>query len=343
MVFAHTWLLWILLPLYVLWAGGWVFLRLLERQSKLRHHAALRFSTIKPLQKIRASRTLQLRRVVEGLRLVTIALLVLAMLRPQTGRKETQVNTEGVDIVLAIDTSGSMRALDLDADLPIPQRRTRLQVVKDVVEGFVQKRDNDQVGMVVFGGDAFTQCPLTLDHGIVSSFIDRVEVGMAGDMTAIGSGLAAAVNRLKKSHVKSKIIILLTDGRNNAGPLSPKKAAEVAKAFGIKIYTIGAGGRGQAPFVVDGVFGKQLLYDNVDIDEDTLREMASITGGAYFRAEDSKGLEGIYNQIDKLEKTEISMKSYMEYTERFASFVIPALGLLLFEVVLLGTRFRKIP
>lgn len=343
MVFAHGWLLWILLPLYLLWAGGWVALRFLERQSKLRHHAALRYSTIKPLQKLRASRTLQLRRVVEAVRLITIGLLVVAMLRPQTGRKETQVASDGVDIVLAIDTSGSMRALDLDADLPIPRRRTRLQVVKDVVESFIQKRDNDQVGMVVFGADAFTQCPLTLDHGIVSSFIERIEVGMAGDLTAIGSGLGAAVNRLKKSQVKSKVIILLTDGRNNAGPLSPKKAAEVAKAFNIKIYTIGAGGRGQAPFVVEGVFGKQLLYDNVDIDEDTLRDIAQVTGGAYFRAEDSKGLAEIYDQIDKLEKTEIKMKSYMEYTERFGWFVVPALGLLLLEVVLLGTRFRKIP
>ncbi|HET6343810.1 MAG TPA: VWA domain-containing protein [Myxococcota bacterium] len=343
MVFANPWLLWILVPLYALWAMGWAAQRWFERQRRLRAHAALRFSSIESLKRLAPSRSLLLRRGIETLRLLSVALLLAGLTRPQTGRKESRITTDGVDIMLAIDTSGSMQALDLDADQPIPRRRNRLAVVKKVVEGFIQKRDTDQVGMVVFGGDAYTQCPLTLDHGIVATFLDRIEPGMAGDMTAIGSGLGAAVNRLRKSHAKSKVIILLTDGRNNAGGLSPKKAAEVAHALGIKVYTIGAGGRGQAPFVVEGVFGKQLVYDNVDIDEDTLREIATLTGGAYFRAEDTAGLQKIYDQIDALEKTEIQMKSYMEYTERFSWFVIPALGLLLVEVVLLGTRFRKIP
>ena len=342
MAFADAWLLWFLVPLYGAWAAGWAALRFLRRR-RMQVSSALRYSTLKSLQRLRPSKTLVIRRAIESLRLVSVALLVVAMARPQTGRRETKIWSQGVDIMLAVDTSGSMQALDLDAELPIARRRTRLQAVKDVVETFVQKRDTDQIGMVVFGADAFTQCPLTLDHGIVTTFLERVKIGMAGDRTAIGSGLGAAINRLKKSAAKSKIIILLTDGSNNAGPLSPRKAAEVAHALGIKVYTIGAGGRGKAPFVVDSLFGKQVQYADVDIDEPTLQEIASITGGAYFRAEDSHALANIYDQIDKLEKSEIQMKSYMEYNERFSWFVLPALALLLFEVVALGTRFRKIP
>jgi Ca-activated chloride channel family protein len=242
-----------------------------------------------------------------GLRILTIALLVMAMSRPQTGRRHTQVSTEGIDIVLVLDTSGSMQALDLDADRPINQRRHRLDVAKTVVEEFVQKRQSDQIGLVVFGDEAFTQCPLTLDHGIVATFLEQVDIGMAGDATAIGSALGTAVKRLRDSQAKSKVIILLTDGRNNAGALSPKKAAEIAETFDIKIYAV------------------------------------ERTGGAYFRAEDTSALASIYTEIDELETTEITSNTYMEYNERFRFFVLPAVALLLFEVVLLGTRFRKLP
>ncbi len=318
-------------------------MHLWDRRRRVRVTAALRYSTLATLQRLRPSSTLRIRQAVQAMRVATLALLVLGLLRPQTGRRETKVWSQGVDIMLAIDTSRSMEALDLDPDKPIAQRRTRLKVVKEVVEKFVQKRDNDQIGMVVFGGQAFTQCPLTLDHGIVATFLDQVETGMAGDQTAIGSGLGAAVNRLRKSKAKSRVVILLTDGSNNAGPLTPIKAAEVAQTFGIKVYTIGAGARGQAPFLVDTLFGKQVQYAEVDIDEPTLREIARTTHGAYFRAEDGKGLESVYAQIDQLEKTEIEIKSYMEYNERFGWFVIPALVLLMTEIVLLGTRLRKIP
>ena len=341
MFFADKWILWILVPLYLAWLAGWLAVRAIERHG--RASAALRFSSIKTLKQIRPSLTLRLRRWVEGLRIIAIALLVVAMARPQTGRKESKVSSEGIDIMLAIDTSGSMKALDLDIDKPIGKRRNRLEVVRGVVEKFIQKRENDQIGMVVFGQDAFTQCPLTLDHGIVATFLEQVEIGMAGDMTAIGPGIGTAVNRLKKSSAKSKVIILLTDGRSNAGALSPKQAAEVAKSFGIKIYTIGAGALGKAPFIVDSLFGKQIVYDDVDIDEATLKEVAEVTGGAYFRAEDSTALEKIYDHIDAMEKTEVEMKAYLEYNERFGWFVMPAVGLLLAEIVLLGTRFRKIP
>ena len=212
-----------------------------------------------------------------------------------------------------------------------------------VVDEFVRKRDNDQIGLVVFGAEAFTQCPLTLDHGIVATFLERLEIGMAGDATAIGSAIGTAVKRLKESEAKSKVIVLLTDGRSNAGSLSPTKAAEVAATFGIKVYTIGAGGREKAPFIVDSFFGKQVVYQDVEIDEETLRRIAETTGGQYFRAEDEQALETIYDEIDQLEKTEITTHTFMEYNERFRAFVIPALGLLLLEVVLLGTRFRKLP
>jgi len=339
--FADRWLLWILVPLFVLWVVAWWVLPWLARRQG--RQAAVRYSNIDTLKRLRPSRRIVIRRFVEGLRILTIALLILAMARPQTGRKQTQVRTEGIDIVLVLDTSGSMQALDLDADRPINRRRNRLQVAKEVVEEFVQGRTNDQVGLVVFGSEAFTQCPLTLDHGIVATFLEGIEIGMAGDATAMGSALGTAVKRLRDSQAESKGIILLTDGRSNEGVLSPEKAAEIAETFDIKVYAIGAGTRGKAPFVVDSLFGKQVVYESVEIDEKTLEEVAERTGGMYFRAEDTRALESIYEAIDEMEKTEIKTSSYMEYNEQYRRFLIPALALLMLEVVLLGTRYRKLP
>jgi Ca-activated chloride channel family protein len=341
LVFADLRLLWILGPLFGVWFAAWVYVSWFARRR--RRSAALRFSYIGSLQRLKPSRTLLLRRLVMALRVVTAALLIMAMARPQTGRRQTQVQTEGIDIVLVLDTSGSMQALDLDANRAVNRRRNRLEVAKAVVDEFIAGRQNDQVGLVVFGNEAFTQCPLTLDHGIVATFLERVEIGMAGDATAIGSALGTAVKRLRDSEAKSKVIILLTDGRNNAGPLSPVKAAEIAESFGIKIYTIGAGTRGKAPFLVDSFFGKRVVYESVEIDEKTLQKIAALTGGTYFRAEDGDALQAIYGEIDELEKTEITSHTYMEYNERFRYFVLPAALLLLAEVVLLGTRFRKLP
>lgn len=341
LVFADARLLWLLVGLFVLWAAAWVLVPWWARRR--RKAAALRFSSLDTLSRLKPSRSLLLRRLVLGLRVLTVALLILAMARPQTGRKQTQVRTEGIDIVLVLDTSGSMRALDLDADRAIARRRNRLDVAKAVVEEFIKKRDNDQIGLVVFGDEAFTQCPLTLDHGIVATFLERIEIGIAGEGTAIGSALGTAVKRLKDSEAKSKVIILLTDGRNNAGSLNPAKAAEIAKTFGIKVYTIGAGTRGKAPFLVDSFFGQQVVYEAVQIDEEALEGIAKETGGAYFRAQDESALASIYDEIDQLETTKISTDTYMEYNERFRFFVLPALAFLLLEVVLLGTRFRKLP
>lgn len=338
LVFADLWLLWGLVPLFALWALTWWL-----RTRFHRRRATVRYSSLRLLDRLPSSRSLRWRRLIRGLRLVVVALLLLAMARPQTGRTQTQVRTEGLDIVLVLDTSGSMRALDLDADKPVRQRRNRLEVAKTVVEEFVAGRENDQIGLVVFGNEAFTQCPLTLDHTVFSTFLEQIEIGMAGDDTAIGSAVGVAVKRLRESEAKSKVIILLTDGRNNAGVLSPLKAAEVAKTFDIKLYAIGAGGREPAPVIIETPYGPRLRYQDVEIDEETLVAMAEQTGGAYYRAEDRQALRAIYDQIDQLEKTEITQETYTEYDERFHPFVVSALALLVLEVVLLGTRFRKLP
>ena len=344
LIFADLWLLQLVLPTLALVLGATWGLRWWRRRNGVRRAPALRYSSFELLDQIPETRRAGLRRFVKAFRWVTLLLLLFAFLRPQTGRKLTQVNTEGIDIVLVIDTSGSMQALDLDAqERSLARRRNRLEVAKDVVDEFVRSRGNDQVGLVVFGEHAFTQCPLTLDHGILATFLDRLEIGMAGDATAIGSAVGTAVKRLQDSPGKSKVIVLLTDGRSNAGALSPLTAAEIAQTLGIKIYSIGAGTRGEAPFLVETRLGPQPVYENVEIDEETLSEMAELTGGAYFRAEDESALAEIYSQIDELERTELTMESFMEYDERFRWFVLPALGLLLLEVVLLNTVLRKLP
>ncbi|NOZ87720.1 MAG: VWA domain-containing protein [Deltaproteobacteria bacterium] len=338
LIFEDPLVLWIGIPFLVLWTAALFYFVL----GKSR--ASVKFSQVSRLKQIKPSRTVALRKAIQLLRVIVIALLLVAAARPQTGRKESKIRTKAIDIMLVIDTSGSMKALDLDAHKRISARRNRLQVVKDVVRSFIKQREDDQIGLVVFGDDAYTQCPLTLDHGVLLDLLDRVQIGMAGENTALGAGLGTAVKRLKKSKAKSKVVVLLTDGRNNAGTLTPRKAAEVAKAFGIKVYTIGAGTRGQAPFIVDaGIFGKQVRYMNVEIDEDTLKDMAEKTGGHYYRATDADTLKNIYETINKLEKTEIVVKSYMDYDEHFDWFVIPAIVLLVLEIVLLGTRFRKVP
>lgn len=338
LVFADAWLLWGLGPLFLLWVVTWWL-----RSRHGRRPAAVRYSSLGRLARLTPRQAPTLRRLVRGLRLVVVALLLLAVARPQTGRTETQVRSQGIDIVLVLDTSRSMLALDLDADKPIAQRRNRLEVAKTVVKDFIAGRENDQIGLVVFGTEAFTQCPLTLDHGVVTTFLEDIDIGMAGDSTAIGSAVGVAAKRLKDSEAESKVIVLLTDGRNRTGALTPLKAAEVAETLGIKLYTIGAGSRGEAPFLVSTIFGRQVQYQNVEIDEDTLIAMAERTGGSYYRAEDKEALKAIYDQIDRLERTEITMDTFTEYDERFQGFVLAALALLALEVVLLGTRFRKVP
>ena len=274
------------------------------------------------------------------LRFIAITLFIIAFARPQEGHKRTEILSQGVDIVLAIDTSGSMQALDFKKN---ETQVTRLSVVKDVVAEFVKNREMDRIGMVVFGANAFTQCPLTLDQSILLSFLDKLKIGMAGDATAIGSAIGISARRLKDLKSKSKVIILLTDGRNNSGAISPLQAAEIAKSLGIKVYTIGVGKRGKAPFLVDSIFGKRLIYQNVDIDEEVLNKISKMTDAKYFRATDLKSLKDIYKQIDLLEKSEVKSIDHSEHKELFHYFLIPGLILLLTEIVFSNSFLRRLP
>ncbi|MEC7641101.1 MAG: VWA domain-containing protein [Nitrospinota bacterium] len=302
--------------------------------------AVFRYSSVAVLKSVNASGSKFVARIPLILRCMALAFIVIALARPQEGRKSREILSAGVDIVLTLDTSGSMFALDFFKN---KERITRLAVVKDVVTEFVENRESDRLGLVVFGEEAFTQCPLTLDHNILLSLLDKLAIGIAGDSTAIGSAIGIAVKRLKDLESESKVIILLTDGRNNAGDLLPLQAAEIAKSYGIKIYTIGVGTRGKAPFLVDTVFGKRYMYQEVDIDEDTLKKISTLTGAKYFRATDLESLKDIYQQIDRLEKTEVKVIEHTSFNERFTLFLIPALSLILLEITVTGTWLRRIP
>jgi Ca-activated chloride channel family protein len=341
MTFASPWVFWLIAPLAVLWAAAWLYLTFAWQGRESRTHG-LRYSSLALLGQAQPTLRIRLRPYVAALRIVAVALIVVALARPQTVRARREVASEGVAIVLVLDTSGTMRALDMDPG-PIGLRRSRLQVAKDVVAGFIDGRPDDPIGMVVFGDTAFTQCPLTLDHNILGSLLTRVEVDMAGDRTAIGTAIAVAVRRLRTSPAKSKVAILLTDGRNNAGELSPQLAAEIAKKLGIKVYTIGVGSYGRAPFVIDTPFGKQIEYMNEDLDDKQLTEIATTTGAAYFRAQDAGHLKAIYAEIDRLEKTKVEMFSSLDITEHYFGFVIAALLLACIEFVVMRTYARKVP
>jgi Ca-activated chloride channel family protein len=272
-----------------------------------------------------------------ALRLLGLALLIFALARPQTGRSKHTEYAEAVDIMLVLDTSGSMQAQDFEP-------KNRLFVAKEVIKEFIAKRTTDRIGLVVFAADAVTQCPLTLDYGLLAKLVDQVDFGMLDDGTAIGMGLASACNRMKNSEAKSKVIVLLTDGQNNAGMVDPTTAARVAASLGIKVHTIGVGTRGRAPIPIDDpVFGRRLISVEVDIDEVTLRKIAELTGGQYFRATDRTELEQIYARIDELERTKVASETFVEYTERFKWLLLPALGLLILELGLEQTFLRETP
>lgn len=299
------------------------------------------FSSLEIVKNLKPSFFQRYRHILIILRSMAIILLVIALARPQYGNEQTKVSTEGIDIVLAVDVSGSMLAEDFTLG---GQRHNRLYVVKRVVEDFIKRRTNDRIGLVVFAGRAYTQCPMTLDYEMLLQLLQKAEIGMVEDGTAIGSGIGSSVDRLKNTKAKSKVVILLTDGRNNAGEIDPLTAAEIAKTFDIKIYTIGAGTKDLAPFPMTDMFGNKVMKQvKIDIDDDALREIAKITDGKYYRATDTDSLKEIYNQIDKLEKTEAEVTQYTEYNELFHYFLLPAFGLLLFELGLTKTRFRKIP
>lgn len=302
-----------------------------------RQQATLRYSDLGLIKSLGTSRRKQYRHVLMVLRLLVIALLIIGFARPQAGSTEEEVITEGIDIMLAMDISGSMLAEDF-------KPKNRLEAAKVVAANFIKGRRNDRIGMVVFAGQAFTQCPLTLDYGILLKFLEDIHIGMIEDGTAIGMGLGTCVNRLRDSKAKSKVVILLTDGQNNRGELDPITAARLAKAFNIRVYTIGAGTRGEAMYPVDDpIFGRRYVRMPVNIDEDLLRRIADITKGRYFRATDRTSLEKIYAEIGELEKTKIEVKQYTRYRELFGRYVGLALILLMVEIILANTIFRKIP
>jgi Ca-activated chloride channel family protein len=300
----------------------------------------LRYSSIRGIKDLTKNRKYHPRLLLPLLRALALGLMIIALARPQAGKSFRERNSEGVDIMIAIDTSGSMQALDFKIE---GKAVDRLTVVKKVVSEFIEKRASDRMGLVVFGEDAFIQCPITWNHGLLQSFLKEAAIGMAGDATAIGSAIGVSVNRMKDLKAKSKVLILLTDGRSNAGRISPQTAAELAKTFGIKIYTIGIGTDGKAPFLVEDIFGPRYVYQEVDIDEETLQAIAQATDGHYFRATDTDKLAEIYQEIDKLETTEVTLKEYTEYEELYHWFLLPGLMVLLLEIALAHTLLRKIP
>ncbi len=276
------------------------------------------------------------RRVLPVLRLLALAALIVAFARPQTGVTEEEVLTEGIDIVLAIDISSSMLAEDLQPN--------RLEAAKVVAADFVQGRRNDRIGLVVFGGQAFTQVPLTLDYDVVAELMGELEVGMVKDGTAVGMGLATALKRLQSSRAESKVVVLLTDGRNNRGEIDPVTAAQMAQALDVRVYTIGVGSQGTARIPVDDpMFGRRYATIAVDVDEATLQEVADTTGARYFRATDTESLQSIYAEIDELETTEIEVQSFTRYGELFHIPLVFGLLLLVVETGLANTLLRKLP
>ena len=277
-----------------------------------------------------------LRHIPFGIRMLAITCIIIALARPQTKNQIEQAEGEGVDIVLCIDVSGSMTAQDFQPN--------RLEAAKNVAIDFVNKRQTDRIGIVIFAGESFTQCPLTTDHGVLLTSIENIRNGLLEDGTAIGSGLSTGVDRIRNSKAKSKVIILLTDGENNGGLIDPQTAKEIAKAFAIKVYTIGVGTDGYAKQPVQLPTG-DIVYQEakVTIDEKLLSEIANETGGKYFRAKDNAGLARIYTDIDALEKSKVEISTLIRYTDKYFPFVIVALVLLFIEVLLQATVFRKFP
>lgn len=328
MTFLHPELLWLLLLLpalliiYIVW--------------RRRQHASLRVPSLLFLRDMRGGLRVYLRHSLFVLRLLALGLIIVALARPQSSSSWSEDRVEGIDIMLTMDISTSMLAMDFQPN--------RVEAAKEVAMRFIANRPNDNIGLVVFAGESFTACPLTQDHATLINRLREMTPGMIEDQTAIGSGLATAISRLKDSKTKSKVIILLTDGANNTGNISPKMAADLAKTFGISIYTIGVGsGAGEAPYPIQTALGVVVRNMPVDLDEPTMRQIADVSGGAYFRATDNESLSAIYQKIDQLEKTKLSTRNYHTTYEEFFVFVLAAALLLLLEFVLRSTVLRTNP
>jgi len=330
-VFAHPELLYllILIPL----------LALLKGRKGLA--GAVRFSTTVTAKKVASSKKVRPGRILSSLRILALTILIVTLARPQFGESTTEVEASGIDILLAVDSSTSMDALDFKIK---GKNVDRLSVVKKVVADFIKKRPNDRIGLVAFAGTAYSMCPLSLDHNWLQKRLDQVVSGVIEDGTAIGSAIAAATNRLREQKSKSRIMILLTDGMNNRGKVSPETAADAAKALGIKIYTIGAGSKGKAPYKVKDAFGRdRIITIDVDIDEDTLKKVARATDGKYFRATDTNSLEDIYDDINNLEVTTRKIRKFENYEELFFWGIAAAFAVLGLELLLAQTKFLRLP
>jgi len=318
-----------LLPLVLLWRG---------RKGTV---AAVEYSNIEVARSVARSTRSRAGRWRWLLPVMAAALMVVGMARPRLAHGRTDVTASGIDILLGLDVSGSMQALDFQMG---GQRVNRIDVVKSVVSKFVDERPDDRIGIVAFAGAPYLISPLTLDHDWLQQNLGRVNVASVDDGTAIGSAIASGVNRLRESPAKSKIIILLTDGMNNAGKISPMAAAEAAKAMGVKIYTIAVGVRGEAPMPVKDASGDtRLVMTNVDVDEKTLQGISALTGGQFYRATDTDSLENIYEQINRLEKTTQVAQHFEHYQELFRWALFPAFALLGLGFGLENTRFRRLP
>lgn len=328
MTFAHPWILaGVILP--VMWL-------VLRWRARARFEAASAYPYLEAMPR-GSGRRARAREGLIALRALALVLLIAALARPLHGEREEVVVSEGIDIMLGLDISGSMRAEDFQPD-------NRLQVAKEVARRFIEGRKGDRIGLVVFASGAYTQCPLTTDYAILLSMLDAVDFGDIKDGTAVGMAIAIAANRLKEATSHSRVLVLLTDGRNNAGTVDPVTAARLAKAVGVRIHTIAAGGLEDAPYPVDDpVFGRRYVRMPVQIDEETLKNVAATTGGAYFRATDAGALSEIYRKIDAMEKTRVETRTYVDYSEFGSLLLIPALGLLLLEALLGAGPLRKLP
>lgn len=328
MVFANPTYLYLLLLLVPL--IGWYIYKLHKSQASLQVSSSEAFQLPGT-----SSWKVYMRHLPFVLRMLAIALLIVVLARPQSTNSWQNSSTEGIDIVMAMDISTSMLAEDL--------KPNRLEAAKDVAASFINGRQNDNIGLVVFAAESFTQCPLTIDHGVLLNLFKDIQPGIIQDGTAIGLGLANAVSRIKDSQAKSKVIILLTDGVNNTGEIAPVTAAEIAKTFGIRVYTIGVGTQGEAPYPIPTAFGVQYQNVPVEIDEQVLKQIASTTGGQYFRATDNSSLKEIYSEIDQLEKTKISVQEFSKKQEEYKNWALLVFALLLIEVLLRNTALRNIP
>jgi Ca-activated chloride channel family protein len=321
-----------------------VFLALLMLKSVLfRNRAtpsAVRFADTTSLASIEPSWRVRFRPLLPLLRYFTLALLILALARPQTGQGREVVTGQGIDIALALDISGSMASLDFQPD-------NRLEAAKGVIQDFVDAREFDRIGLVVFASEAFNQSPLTTDHNVLKRMLEQTELATdlgIQDGTAIGLGVANATNMLADSEATSKVVILLTDGVNNSGQIDPMTAANAAAALGVKVYTIGAARQGEVPVPMRDIFGnQQIVYQDSVLDEEALQRIAETTGGLYFRAEDTEGLQQIYDQINALERSEIEVTNYTQYQELAGFLMAPSLVVLVLEMLMRQTIFRKIP